>query len=90
MFKDWEEMKMLSKHLVLRMDEKNADDLKYWINFAEYLSPSNRRSVLYPILSRRCRQSNVWDGKETFRKWIENELKELKNMIEYYGENKYE
>jgi hypothetical protein len=89
MFKDWEEMKLLSGYLIQRMDEKNAKDLNYWLRFTDSLAYGNRKSFFFPILRRAVYESGLWKS-ASFREWIKKELEEMKDMIEYYGENEDE
>ena len=55
------------------------------------LSEQDRRLYLYPILRKCCDESRLWPVDQlTFIEWLEREIKEVENMIEYYKVNNNE
>ena len=91
MFKDWEQMKLTANRLKKEMGERSQKELESAIEFAEMLSEQDRRLYLYPILRKCCDESRLWPvDKLTFIEWLEREIKEVENMIEYYKVNNNE
>ena len=91
MFKDWKQMKLTANHLKKEMGERSKKDLEGAIEFAEILSEQDRRLYLFPFLRKCCVDSRLWPvGQLTFIEWLEKEIKEVENMIEYYEVNNNE
>ena len=69
------------------MKEPHIKELNKRITFAENLTEYDKTYFIFNHLRIACLESGIWNSGNGFKQWLEEEIKEIDKMIEYYEVN---
>jgi len=89
-FKDWNHCEKVVEEFGNRLKPKYKSRLESQIRFCREIDEEDRYYLIRQELIYVAIESGMQAGEKSWNVWLQDEIKEITNMIEYYEVNEYE
>jgi hypothetical protein len=88
-FKDWNHCEKVVSAFCDKIKPKYREALEKQIRFCREIDLEDRYYLVRQALIYAAIESGIYAGEKSWNVWLQEEIKYITNMIEYYEANKY-